>query len=66
MDFLTLSTPDKIFSNNILKYFSYFPKKTGFDISCKLETICIKHQILFSSNNKKISIYRLLNLPIDW
>ena len=31
-----------------LKYFSYFPQKVGFDITCKLscnETICMKCQI---------------------
>ena len=34
----------------MLKYFSYFSQKTGFDISCKLspvETICMKCQVLF-------------------
>ena len=39
-----------------MKCFSYFPQKTGFDISCKLspmETICIKCQIMFSGKNKK-------------
>ena len=42
--------------DNILKYFSYFSWKIGFDISCKLspkETICMKCQILFSGKNKK-------------
>ena len=40
----------------MLKYFSYFSQKTGFDISCKLspiKTICMKCQILFSGKNKK-------------
>ena len=46
---LMLSTPG-IFSDDILKYFSYFSHKTGFDISC---TICMKCQILFSLKNKK-------------
>ena len=45
----------KFSAEDILKFFSYFPK-TGFDISCKLspvETICTKCQILFSGKNKK-------------
>ena len=39
--------------------FSYFAQKTGFGISCKLspmdpmETICMKHQILFSGKDPK-------------
>ena len=33
-----------------MKYFSYFFQKTGFDISCKLSTICMKCQNLFSEN----------------
>ena len=46
----------KFSADDILKYFSYFPQKTGYDISCKLspkETICMKCQILFSEKNKK-------------
>ena len=46
----------KFSADNILKYFSYFSQKTGYDISCKLspkETICMKCQILFSGKNKK-------------
>ena len=41
----------KFAADDILKYFSYFSQKTGFDISCTLspkETICMKCQILFS------------------
>ena len=41
----------KYSADDILKYFSYFSKKRGFDISCKMSplgTICIKCQILFS------------------
>ena len=37
-------------ADDILKHFSYFSLKKGFDISCKLspvETICMKCQILF-------------------
>ena len=37
-------------------HFSYFSKKTGFDISCKLspvETICMKCQNLFSGKTKQ-------------
>ena len=43
-------------ADDILKYFSYFSQKTGYDISCKLspkETICMKCRILFSGKNKK-------------
>ena len=43
-------------ADNILKYFSYFSQKTGYDISCRLspkETICMKCHILFSEKNKK-------------
>ena len=54
---LTLSTLGKIFSRwHFEIFFSYFSQKTGFDISCKLcrmETICMKCQILFSGKNKK-------------
>ena len=49
----------KFSADDILKYFSYFSQKTGFDISCKLslkETICMKCQILFSGKNKKNNI----------
>ena len=38
----------------ILKYFSHFTQKTGFDISCKLspaETICMTYESLFSGKN---------------
>ena len=45
----------KCSSASILKYFSIFPQKTGFDISCKLspwETICMKCQSLFSCQIK--------------
>ena len=44
------------FSDDTLKYVSYFSEKTGFDISCKLspiETFCMKCPILFSGKNKK-------------
>ena len=46
----------KFSADKILKYFSYFCQKTGFENSCKLsplETICMKCQILFSGKNKK-------------
>ena len=43
----------KFSADNILKYFTYFSQKTGFDISCK---ICMKCQILFSGKNKKNTI----------
>ena len=42
----------------IQKYFSYFSRTIGFDISCKLyplETIRMKCQILFYGKNKKKS-----------
>ena len=51
-----LCTLGKNSADNILKYFSYFYQKTGFDISCKLspvETICMKCQSLFSEKDKK-------------
>ena len=43
-----------------MKYFSYFPQKIDFNISCKLsqETICMTFQSLFSEKNKK-NIIRL-------
>ena len=61
----------KFSADNILKYFSYFSQKIGFDISCKLspvETICIEFQSLFSGKTKKnvIIACHLLNLPIEW
>ena len=46
----------KFYAKDILKYFSYFSQKTGFEISCKLsplETICMNCQILFPQKNKK-------------
>ena len=42
----------KIFSSDILKYFSYFSQKIGFDIACKLSP-CMNYQSLFSGKNKK-------------
>ena len=54
--FSMLNTLVKSTTDNILKHFSYFSQKTGFDSSCKLspmETICMKCQILFSGKNKK-------------
>ena len=52
----------KFSAEDILKYFSYFSQKTGFDISCKSpkETICMKCRILFSVKNKK-NIINLLS-----
>ena len=53
---LTLSVLGEKFTNDILKYFSYFSQKTGFDFSCTLspqETMCMKCQSLFSGKNKK-------------
>ena len=49
-------TLEKVSADNILKYFSYFYKETGFDISCKLslmETIYMKCLIPVSGKNKK-------------
>ena len=46
----------KNLTDNIFDYFSYFPQKIGFAISCKLslkETICMKCQSLFSWKKKK-------------
>ena len=53
---LSLALWVKFSADYILKYFSQFSLKSGFDISCKLspmETICMKCQILFSGKNKK-------------
>ena len=58
---LTLSTLGKNSADNILKYFSYFFQKTGFDIS--METICMKYQNLFAEKIKKtISVCPLLKI----
>ena len=47
-------------ADDILKYFSYFSQKTGFDISCKLHEI--SNPFRYEKNiNKNISICRLLN-----
>ena len=44
-------------------YISYFSQTTGFDISCKLETICIKCQNLFSGKDRiNISVFHLLKI----
>ena len=45
--------------DNLVIFFLFFPE-TGFDISCKLspvETICMKHQLLFSGKIRKIFQY---------
>ena len=55
--FSRLALGVKLSADDILKYFFYFPQKTGFDISSKLspmETICLKCLILFSGKNKKM------------
>ena len=47
-------------ADNKMGYFSYFPKKTGYDISCKLspaQTICMKCQTLFAEKKENISTY---------
>ena len=62
LTFWRLACRVKISADYILKYFSYFPQKTGFDISCKLspkETICMKCQSMFSSRDKKNVIINL-------
>ena len=46
----------KFSADDILIYFYYFPKKSGFNIPCELsplEKICIKLQILFYGEKKK-------------
>ena len=59
----------KIFSRRHFEIFSYFPKKIGFDVSCRLspmEIICMECQILFSGGKlrkRKSIICRMLNLP---
>ena len=43
-------------NNSLFVFLSYFPRKKGFDLSCKLspkETICMKDQNLFSKKIKK-------------
>ena len=53
-----------ISTDDILKYFSYFSQKTGFDITyilspmalSPMEMICMKCQNLFSGKNKKTII----------
>ena len=55
---ITLSTLGKTSADGILKYISYFTKKTGFDISCKLSSlkaICMKCKIRFSGGKEKKS-----------
>ena len=52
----------KFSADDMMTHFSYFPQKTGFDISCKsspVETIGMKCQILLSAKNKKIIINML-------
>ena len=60
----------KVSADNILKYFSYFSEKIGFDIPCKLcsyEKMCLEFQILFSGKTRKISSFcHLLNLSLAW
>ena len=46
----------KISADDILKYYFGFLQKTGFDISCKLQTICMKRQSLLSGKNIKKNI----------
>ena len=46
----------KFSADDILKCFSYFSQKTGFNISCKLsplDTICMKCWLLFSGQKKE-------------
>ena len=48
-----------------IAFLGFLPRKTGFDISCKLsplETICMKYQILFSGKNKK----NIINLSVKF
>ena len=58
------SIPGKNFSRrHINDIFLIFPRKTGFDIACKLsplETICMKCQNLFSGENRDILICRIV------
>ena len=50
-------------ADDILKFFFFlFSQKTSFDISCKLETICMKCQSLFSDKNKILFFFFLLNI----
>ena len=45
-------TGSKFSPDNILKYL-YFSQEIGFDITCKLGTICIKYQILFPEKKQE-------------
>ena len=54
--YLTLVVLGKIFSTRYIEIYTFYSKKTGFDISGKLsptETICLKCQILFSGGKKR-------------
>ena len=62
---LTLNTLGKSFNRQhkyVYYYYYYYlknkkkKKKTGFKISCKLETICMKCQILFAEKIRKKSV----------
>ena len=48
---LTFTTLLAISADDKLLIFSYFSKKTRFDILCKMKTICMKCQNLFSGKN---------------
>ena len=52
----------KLSADIILQYFSYFSQKSGFDISFKLEAICMNFQIMFSRINKK----NIINFVVYW
>ena len=53
----------KFSADGIFIYFSYFPQKKGFDISCKLSPLHEMSKPVFWGKKKNISICRLL---IDW
>ena len=59
----------KFSEDNLLKYFSYFSQKTGFDILCRLsplKTICMKCRILFFLGKIKKDISLSSNKISPW
>ena len=56
-------------ANDILKYFSNFPQKTGFDISCNVSNGENVHELsnpVSLEKNEKNHHRRLLNKPREW
>ena len=64
--YLTLSTLGKIFSRRILKYFTYFSHKTGYDISCRRQFTWDVKSCFLGKIRKISSICCLLKMPREW